>query len=55
MSCHDGLLSLAFFRHDDGCWQVYPPAIKRPVMGAALDGPVASMETGFEQTLVCEA
>lgn len=54
VSCHDGLLSLAFFRHDDGCWQVYPPAIKRPVMGAALDGPVDSTETEFEQTLVCE-
>lgn len=54
MLCREGLLSLAFFRHDDGCWQVYPPAVKRPVMGAALGGQTASTETGFEQALACQ-
>ncbi|WP_233853804.1 hypothetical protein [Paraburkholderia sp. HD33-4] len=54
MSCREGLLSLAFFLHDDGCWQVYPPAVKRPVMGVALDDQTTSTETGFEQALVCE-
>jgi hypothetical protein len=27
-----GLLSLAFFRHDDGSWNVFPPAAERPAM-----------------------
>ncbi|WP_413184846.1 hypothetical protein [Paraburkholderia sacchari] len=27
-----GLLSLFFFRHDDGSWNVYPPALARPAM-----------------------
>ncbi|MGF6260958.1 hypothetical protein OKW50_004972 [Paraburkholderia youngii] len=27
-----GLLSIFFFRHDDGSWNVYPPAPARPAM-----------------------
>ncbi|TDG06582.1 hypothetical protein E1N52_19840 [Paraburkholderia guartelaensis] len=27
-----GLLSIFFFRHDDGSWNVYPPARARPAM-----------------------
>lgn len=54
MSCPEGVLSLAFFRHEDGCWQVYPPAVKRPVMGAALIGQTPAAETTFEQALFCE-
>jgi hypothetical protein len=27
-----GLLSLVFFRHDDGSWNVFPPAVERPAM-----------------------
>jgi hypothetical protein len=27
-----GLLSIFFFRHDDGSWNVYPPAQALPVM-----------------------
>ncbi|MEX3963111.1 hypothetical protein AB4Y42_12970 [Paraburkholderia sp. EG286B] len=27
-----GLLSIFFFRHDDGSWNVYPPAQARPAM-----------------------
>ncbi|MFM0631546.1 hypothetical protein [Paraburkholderia xenovorans] len=27
-----GLLSIFFFRHDDGSWHVYPPAQVRPAM-----------------------
>jgi hypothetical protein len=30
----DGLLSIFFFRHDDGWWNVYPPAQARPAMSA---------------------
>ena len=30
----DGLLSIFFFRHDDGSWNVYPPARARPAMSA---------------------
>lgn len=30
--CHGGLLSIFFFRHDDGSWNVYPPAQARPAM-----------------------
>ncbi|MEX3936389.1 hypothetical protein AB4Y32_32190 [Paraburkholderia phymatum] len=29
-----GLLSIFFFRHDDGSWNVYPPAQARPAMSA---------------------
>ncbi|WER46396.1 hypothetical protein CupriaWKF_02050 [Cupriavidus sp. WKF15] len=24
------LRALFFFRHDDGCWRVFPPAVDRP-------------------------
>ncbi|MGF6601541.1 hypothetical protein P3T23_006283 [Paraburkholderia sp. GAS448] len=27
-----GLLSIFFFRHDDGTWNVFPPAAERPAM-----------------------
>ena len=27
-----GLLSIVFFRHDDGSWNVFPPAMERPAM-----------------------
>jgi len=30
-----GLRALFFFRHDDGCWRVFPPAIDRSRMSAA--------------------
>jgi hypothetical protein len=26
----DGLRALFFFRHDDGCWCVFPPTVDRP-------------------------
>jgi hypothetical protein len=52
VSCREGSLSLAFFLHDNGCWEVYPPAIKRPVMGAGLCSPTASAENAFEQAHV---
>ena len=29
-----GPLEIFFFRHDDGSWRVFPPAPKRPMMGA---------------------
>ncbi|RQS57033.1 hypothetical protein DID96_36835 [Burkholderia sp. Bp8963] len=29
-----GLLLIFFFRHDDGSWNVYPPAQARPAMSA---------------------
>lgn len=29
-----GLLSIIFFRHDDGTWNVFPPASPRPAMYA---------------------
>ncbi|KXU82321.1 hypothetical protein CI15_32750 [Paraburkholderia monticola] len=30
---HDGeKVALFFFRHDDGCWRVFPPAPTLPVM-----------------------
>lgn len=28
-----GTFSFVFFRHDDGSWCVFPPAIQRPTMG----------------------
>ena len=28
-------MAILFFRHDDGSWCVFPPAPRRPVMGAA--------------------
>ncbi|GAB7521969.1 hypothetical protein [Paraburkholderia sp. 2C] len=27
-----GLLSILFFRHDDGSWNVFPPTARRPAM-----------------------
>lgn len=30
----NGLLSIFFFRHDDGSWNVFPPAATRPAMSA---------------------
>jgi len=33
----DGLLSFFFFRHDDGSWNVFPPAAVRPVMNACCN------------------
>lgn len=27
-----GLLSIIFFRHDDGTWNVFPPASRRPAI-----------------------
>ena len=27
-----GVLSIAFFRHDDGSWNVFPPVAERPAM-----------------------
>jgi hypothetical protein len=30
----NGLLSIFFFRHDDGSWNVFPPAEVRPAMAA---------------------
>jgi hypothetical protein len=29
-------MEIVFFRHDDGSWCVFPPAPRRPAMGAAL-------------------
>ncbi|RCJ10287.1 hypothetical protein DDK22_01115 [Cupriavidus necator] len=29
-----GLRALFFFRHDDGCWRVFPPAADKPTMTA---------------------
>ncbi|OUL78050.1 hypothetical protein CA603_35130 [Paraburkholderia hospita] len=29
-------LKIMFFRHDDGCWFVFPPAPRRPAMGVAV-------------------
>lgn len=29
-----GSRALFFFRHDDGCWRVFPPAVDRPQMNA---------------------
>lgn len=31
-----GVLSLVFFRHDDGSWNVFPPAAERPEMQGHL-------------------
>ncbi|TDY16811.1 hypothetical protein B0G81_7930 [Paraburkholderia sp. BL6665CI2N2] len=31
-----GAFAIAFFRHDDGSWRVFPPAPYRPAMGSAL-------------------
>jgi hypothetical protein len=31
-----GLLSLVFFRHDDGSWCVFPPACRRQAMNALI-------------------
>jgi hypothetical protein len=32
----NGAMAIVFFRHDDGSWCVFPPAPRRPAMGAAL-------------------
>nr|WP_246356313.1 hypothetical protein [Paraburkholderia humisilvae] len=32
---HEGALSIFFFRHVDGSWNVFPPATERPSMMAA--------------------
>jgi hypothetical protein len=29
-----GTLVIFFFRHDDGAWRVFPPAVDRPAMRA---------------------
>ncbi|RDK07643.1 hypothetical protein [Cupriavidus lacunae] len=29
-----GLRALFFFRHDDGCWRVFPPAVDKSRMSA---------------------
>ncbi|WP_092137835.1 hypothetical protein [Cupriavidus sp. YR651] len=31
-----GLRALFFFRHDDGCWRVFPPAVERPPMSTDI-------------------
>jgi hypothetical protein len=31
-----GAFSIVFFRHEDGSWCVFPPAIKRPAMNVRL-------------------
>jgi hypothetical protein len=31
-----GLLSIFFFRHDDGSWNVFPPQAERPAMNGHL-------------------
>lgn len=31
-----GVLSIVFFRHDDGSWNVFPPAAERPAMNGYL-------------------
>ncbi|GLU32501.1 hypothetical protein WKR88_17620 [Trinickia caryophylli] len=31
-----GPLALFLFRHDDGCWRVFPPTDTRPVMRQAF-------------------
>ena len=28
-----GLRALFFFRHDDGCWRVFPPPVPRMIAG----------------------
>jgi hypothetical protein len=33
IECQSRLFSILFFRHEDGSWQVFPPEVKRPVMG----------------------
>jgi hypothetical protein len=58
MSCRGTPISIAFFRHDDGSWQVYPPAIERPAMGVDLRSRTLSTGAGvdakFVQALACE-
>jgi hypothetical protein len=36
--CSTGMLEVAFFRHDDGCWHVFPQARTRPTMYANWPG-----------------
>ncbi|MBW9107202.1 hypothetical protein [Paraburkholderia phenoliruptrix] len=38
-----GLLSIFFFRHDDGSWNVFPPQAERPAMN------------GYRRTGLCAA
>jgi len=58
MSCRGAPISIAFFRHDDGSWQVYPPAIERPAMGVGLRSRAFSNEGEVDaevwQVLACE-
>jgi hypothetical protein len=35
-----GLLAIVFFRHDDGSWNVFPPAARRPAMNGWRVGAV---------------
>jgi hypothetical protein len=30
----NGPIALVFFKHDDGTWNVFPPALRRPSMSA---------------------
>jgi hypothetical protein len=32
-----GTLAIFFFRHDDGSWCVFPPAVTRPAMSTRLE------------------
>jgi hypothetical protein len=40
-----GTLAIVFFRHDDGSWCVFPPAPRRPVMGAAVSSYASLRQT----------
>jgi hypothetical protein len=37
-----GLLSIFFFRHDDGSWNVFPPAAQRPAMNGSRMAAIAA-------------
>ncbi|MFB9124406.1 hypothetical protein ACFFYR_14925 [Paraburkholderia dipogonis] len=41
-----GLRALFFFRHDDGCWQVFPPAGDTPPLRTAREAIQASAILG---------
>ena len=34
-TCSSGALAIFFFRHEDGSWRVFPPAVPRPAMRVA--------------------
>ena len=38
-----GLLSIFFFRHDDGSWNVFPPQAERPAMNGIVTWQFASL------------